>query len=141
MVCVWDFRHQFKISSILRFASVARFNDHAHHGMLETSGYEAAPMIKLEVIKDTASGWNLHLITQNFKFTPEDIDQPVDKPEGHAHVYVDGERISRIYGPWFHLTGLTPGPHTIRVFLDANDYSEFVFNGVPIDAIADVVEE
>lgn len=116
-------------------------HEHSHHDKQETSGYEAIPTIKLDVIKDTASGWNLHLITENFTFTPENIDQAVDKPEGHAHVYVDGKKVSRIYGPWFHLTGLTPGPQTIRVSLNANDHSEFVFNDVPIDATVDVVEE
>ena len=116
-------------------------HDHGHHGQQETSAYEAIPSIKLEAIKDTASGWNLHLMTENFTFTPENIDQVVDKPEGHAHVYVDGEKISRIYGSWFHLTGLTPGTHTIRVSLNANDHSEFVLNGEPIESIVEVVEE
>ena len=116
-------------------------HEHSHHDKQETAGYEAIPEIKLEVIKDTASGWNLHLITENFTFTPENIDQAVDKPEGHAHVYVDGKKISRIYGSWFHLTGLTPGPHTVRVSLNGNDHSEFVLNDKPIDAIVEVVEE
>ena len=116
-------------------------HDHKHHGQQETSGYEAIPTIKLDVIKDTASGWNLHLITENFTFTPENIDQKVDKPEGHAHVYVDDKKIARIYGSWYHLSGLTPGPHTIRVSLNANDHSEFVLNGEPIVAVAEVVEE
>ena len=116
-------------------------HDHSHHGKQETAGYEAIPSITLDVIKDTASGWNLHLITENFTFTPENIDQVVDKPEGHAHVYVDGVKAARIYGPWFHLAGLTPGPHTIRVSLNANDHSELVLNGVPIDATVEVVQE
>ena len=116
-------------------------HEHSHHGKQEVSGYDAVPTLKLDAIKDTASGWNLHLITENFTFTPENIDQVVDKPEGHAHVYVDGVKISRIYGAWFHLTGLTPGPHSIRVSLNANDHSEFVLNGKPIDAKIDVVEE
>lgn len=122
-------------------AETTHKHEHSHHGKQETSGYAAIPTLKLEVIKDSASGWNLHLMTENFTFTPENIDQTVDKPEGHAHVYVDGEKISRIYGPWFHLSGLTPGPHSIRVSLNANDHSEFVLNDEPIESSVEVVEE
>lgn len=114
-------------------------HDHNHHGVQETSGYGANPTIKLEVFKDTASGWNLHLICENFTFTPENINKMIDKPEGHAHVYVDGKKVSRIYGPWFHLTGLTPGAHTVRVSLNANDHKEFVINGKPIDDTVEVI--
>ena len=116
-------------------------HDHMHHGKVETSGFDAIPSVSLEAIKDTASGWNLHLITENFTFTPENIDQETDKSEGHAHLYVDGEKISRIYGPWFHLTGLTPGEHSLRISLNANNHSEFVLNDEPIEAVVQVVEE
>lgn len=121
-------------------AETTHKHEHSHHGKQETSAYAAIPSIKLGVKKDSASGWNLHLMTENFTFTPENIDQAKDEPEGHAHVYVDGEKIARIYGPWFHLSGLTPGAHTIRVSLNANDHSEFVLNGEPIEAIEEVVE-
>ncbi len=116
-------------------------HSHDHHGKVETSGFDAIPTLELEVIKDSAAGWNLHLKTENFTFTPEKIDQETDGGEGHAHIYVDGQKVARIYGPWFHLTGLTSGPHTIRVSLNANDHSEFVLNDKPIEAIAEVVEE
>ena len=116
-------------------------HNHDHHAKVETSGFEAAPTLNLEVIKDSAAGWNLHLVTENFTFTPQKIDQDTNGGEGHAHVYVDGKKISRIYGPWFHLTGLTSGAHTIRISLNANNHSEFVFNGQAIEAIAEVVEE
>lgn len=81
----------------------------------------------------------MHLICENFTFTSENINKMIDKPEGHAHVYVDGKKVSRIYGPWFHLTGLTPGAHTVQVSLNANDHKEFVINGKPIDDTVEVI--
>ena len=37
----------------------------------------------------------MHLVTENFTFTPEKIDQESEGSEGHAHVYVDGKKIAR----------------------------------------------
>ena len=115
--------------------------EHHHHGTIEASAFQAIPDIQLKVMRDSAAGWNLHLITENFTFTPEKIDQETNTGEGHAHVYVDGNKAGRIYGPWYHLSGLTAGTHTIRISLNGNDHSEFVLNGEPIEAIAEVIEE
>ena len=41
--------------------------------------------------------------------------------EGHAHVYVDGEKIARLYGPWLHIPSLSPGA-VVEVTLNANDH-------------------
>ncbi len=116
-------------------------HDHKHHAKIETSGLQAVPSVKLEILKDSAAGWNLHLVTENFTFAPEKVNQVANGTEGHAHVYVDGNKVARVYGPWYHLSGLTVGSHIIRVSLNANDHSEFVLNGKPIEAIVEVIEE
>jgi len=116
-------------------------HDHMHHAKIETSALEQRPTVKLEVFKDSAAGWNLHLITENFIFAPEKINQVANGNEGHAHIYVNGKKIARLYGSWYHLSGLAQGSHLIRVSLNANDHSEFVFNGEPIEAIVEVIEE
>ena len=54
--------------------------------------------------------------------------------EGHAHVYVDGEKAARIYGPWFHLGALPPGEVTLGVTLNANDHSLLAVSGRPLKA-------
>ena len=35
--------------------------------------------------------------------------------EGHTHLYIDGEKITRVYSNWYYLGKLEPGEHTIRV--------------------------
>ena len=91
-----------------------------------------APTLELRAVKDTAAGWNLHIVTTNFRFAPERVDAPHRPGEGHAHVYVDGRKAARIYGPWFHLGTLPSGKVTLGVTLNANDHSLLSVSGRPL---------
>ena len=51
---------------------------------------------------------------------------------GHAHVYINGVKLGRLYGHWMHLTGLKAGEHTIKVTLNSNDHQDYALNGVII---------
>ncbi|MFD5514000.1 hypothetical protein ACFWIB_40785 [Streptomyces sp. NPDC127051] len=86
---------------------------------------DAAPKLTLKVSKDSVSGWNLHLVTEAFIFAPEHAGGPVQANEGHAHVYVDGRKIARVYGPWFHVPAeaVPEGKHTLSASLTANDHT------------------
>ena len=53
--------------------------------------------------------------------------------EGHVHLYVDGEKVTRIYSPTYTHTGLAPGEHSIRVELSTNEHSPYSADGVVID--------
>lgn len=81
-----------------------------------------APSLKLELHRDPSSGWNLHLITRNFAFAPENASGAHVPGQGHAHVYVNGVKLGRYYGPWLHLDNLPLGEVRVRVTLNANDH-------------------
>jgi hypothetical protein len=86
-------------------------------------------------------GWNLELITTNFRFAPEHVGTAVLPSEGHAHLYIDGVKIGRIYGPWYNLPPTLfkgAGDHEIRVTLNANDHSDLESNGMVIQSIVRV---
>ena len=102
-------------------------------------GFEAAdpiPTVTVEAIRDAKSGWNIHVVTTDFTFTPEKVNETETVPgEGHGHLYVDGQKISRLYGDWYHFDGdLGGGDHEVRVELNANDHRPYVSGGEPIDA-------
>lgn len=107
-----------------------------HHETLEIPEGIAVPSIDLTVTPDPVRGWNLHAAVTNFDFAPEAINQNSDPSEGHAHLYIDGEMVRRIYGPWSHLLNLEPGEHEIRVTLNANGHEELTYQG---EVIADSV--
>ena len=100
----------------------------------------ATPTLAVELVPDPVSGWNLHVETENFAFAPEHAGAPHVPGEGHAHVYVDGEKIARLYGPWLHVPALPPGA-TLEVTLNANDHRPLAMHGHPLAATAIVPAE
>jgi hypothetical protein len=63
----------------------------------------------------------------NFKFTPERANQPSDSyQEGHAHLYINGKKVTRIYGNWYYLSELPAGRNEVRVSLNGNGHETFM---------------
>ena len=108
----------------------------AHGGeSIDLPAGPGTPTLELSVDQGhQATGWNLHIATTNFRFAPERANAPHRPGEGHAHVYVDGRKIARVYGPWFHLDALPPGGATVAVTLTANDHRTLAVAGRPLRA-------
>ncbi len=95
--------------------------------------------VSVETKLDGDSAVNLKITTEGFTFAPERVNGPHMDGEGHAHVYVDGVKINRIYGPYYHLGGLTPGERSIRITLNANSHEQYARGGQPVEATTTVV--
>ena len=122
-------------------------HDHGEHGQGAGSGTEGAhnhdallevpavgaPGVTIELNEDPVSGWNLRVITENFRFSPEQTGGAHVANEGHAHVYVDGVKIGRLYGPWMHIATL-PTAAKVEVTLNSNDHRAFSVDGKTISA-------
>ena len=80
------------------------------------------PSFDVQVLKDPVEGWNILIVTE-VRFAPENVSTGHVEGEGHAHVYVDGVKVSRIYGMWHYLGDLAPGEHEIRIELSNNDHT------------------
>ncbi|MDH3668638.1 MAG: hypothetical protein OEN23_17070 [Paracoccaceae bacterium] len=109
---------------------------HAHGGLREAPAGLPAPGLTVEAIADPGDGYNLNLIVQNFAFSPEHAGQPTEAVEGHAHLYVNGAKIGRVYGPWVHLPDklLAPGENEIRISLNDNTHRAWSAGGKPVEA-------
>ena len=99
----------------------------------EITPKEPAPTIAFDVTKDSMGGWDIHVTTTNFTFTPEYLDGAPVAGEGHVHLYIDNNLIIML-GPWYHIDSLAAGVHTLRVGLFKNDHSAYSVNGVHIEA-------
>jgi hypothetical protein len=86
------------------------------------------PSINVQISKDSESGWNLFLKTTNFTWTPENATSPHKKNKGHAHIYINGFKTSRIYSPWHYIKTLPEGSNTIQVVLSQNNHVEYLSN-------------
>ena len=103
---------------------------HDHGGAVETSGMS----VEVTAEVDPIDGINVHIMPSGFMFAPERVNQADVDGEGHAHVYVDGEKVGRAYGEWFHLKGVAPGDREIRVTLQTNGHSEYTVGGQTVQA-------
>jgi len=101
-------------------------------------GQEAAPKARLEIQKDPTGGFNVHVVTSNFLWRPEMASMQYEPGEGHAHVYLDGRKIMRIYNEWFHLNtyqfSTKPGEQLLSIEFVGNDHSPYTIQGLPIGA-------
>ena len=87
------------------------------HGTMEVGDVPAPPSVKVTVHKDPKAGWNLQVQTENFRFAPERASTAHVPGEGHAHLFIDGKKVTRLYGEWYHIPALAPGTHKITVWL------------------------
>ena len=70
-----------------------------HHGKAVHLGAgDAVPQIELRVEPDSMSGVNVFVEVRHFRFAPENAGLANAPGEGHAHLYVDGENVARVYG-------------------------------------------
>ena len=97
-----------------------------------------APTISLDVSKDPTGGFNVEVITTNFQWTPENASATHIEGQGHAHVYLAGQKIIRLYNNWFHLTtfqfAAISGEQLLRVELVGNDHAPITANAMQISS-------
>jgi uncharacterized membrane protein YphA (DoxX/SURF4 family) len=96
---------------------------------------DPVPTVSFTITKDPAAmgGWDVHITTTNFTFTPQNVNKAPVADQGHAHLYVDNTMYV-VYGDWYHLDDIPAGQHTITVSLMANDHSIFTDNGQYVEA-------
>ena len=115
-----------------RSASTSHEESGHHDKTIEAAG---AMSVDIQTFADSVTGLNVQIIPRGFTFAPENVNKAHVDGEGHAHIYVDGEKISRVYTPWYYLGDLEPGEHEIRVTLNANSHEEFTYGGSKVQAV------
>jgi len=97
---------------------------------------EVAPQAALEIQKDPTGGFNVRVVTTNFVWRPEQASKKHVAGEGHAHVYLDGRKIMRIYNEWFHLNtfqfSTRSGEQLLSIEFVGNDHAPYTLKGIPI---------
>lgn len=122
--------------------------EHAAHGHDHSKPFivtdaNLVPSVALEVLPDPTMGYNAKLTTSSFQFAPDKASQDeTEIGEGHGHIYVNGDKISRVYGEWFYLPSLPAGQPEVKVNLNANSHNPYTFDGVEVadTVVVDVTE-
>ncbi len=94
------------------------------------------PQLTISIIKDSMSGVNLHLKTHFFQLESptQEGDNPSNIVEGHGHLYINGKKIQRVYGPDVHIPAkhIKKGVNQISVTLNGHDHSAWIKDGKEI---------
>lgn len=113
---------------------------HSHDMKYEVSAKDA-PKVEFVVTEDKKSGYNIKVLATDFVFTPENVNGENVMGEGHAHLYIDGEKVARLYSPYYHWDGSFEGTKEFKVTLNANDHSEYAVDGESIVATQEVTHD
>jgi hypothetical protein len=109
--------------------------NHMQHDYVEIpEGYQV-PSVNLSVTQDMSGTWLLSVDTTYFRFAPEKVGS--DDPsfnEGHAHIYVNGKKVNRLYGHFYNLDTLKKGENEIMVTLNSNNHGALAYRGNPISS-------
>lgn len=105
----------------------------ARHHFYEVPPEAPVPSARLAVSPDPHGGYVVRVDTDAFAFAPAAAHRHVPG-EGHAHLYVDGQKVARLYGPVYHLGALPKGRRTVTVALATHDHRLYARGGEAIRA-------
>ena len=107
---------------------------------VEVGMKKGAPTLEIALTPDPLGGWNIMLETENFTFAPEYAGYTHIEGEGHAHLYVDGVKVARMYDEAYYLEGYNLPDHEITVVLNANDHAPLAIDGEIVSASATIYQ-
>lgn len=111
---------------VLALAATPAVADHAPGTGAAAHAALKGTRVRIAVEPDAIKGYNLFVTTKKFEWAPTHVNREHRSGEGHAHLFIDGEKVTRLYGPAYYLGGLNAGTHTIRVTLNGNDHGDYM---------------
>ncbi|MBS9768589.1 MAG: hypothetical protein KGV44_13765, partial [Flavobacteriaceae bacterium] len=116
--------YQYEVAKSKAQATCPFHNPNSHSArMLDVANSDRIPKItKMEILEEPEDmGYDIHIETENWKFTPENVGKPYTENEGHIHVYLDGQKAGRMYSNYFYLGKLTKGKHKVAITINGDD--------------------
>lgn len=99
-------------------------HDHTENSQSREWDAGPVPVVDATVTVNAEGGYLLNIEAPGFTFTGADVLDPVPG-EGHAHLYVDGDLKTMVYGPEFVLPPMEPGTYQVMISLSTNDHLEY----------------
>lgn len=99
---------------------------------IEMAGYGASPEVDLTLKRGEDNTYIVVIDTDNFMWADESEEDRLRLGEGHAHIYVNGNKVASTYASEFTLPELDQGVHEVTVSLVAGDHREYALNNWPI---------
>ncbi len=114
-----------------------------HHQTREIAANTQIPVLTLSASIDANSGINLKLLIKDYQLgAPGDNETNIyvdGKPliQGHAHLFINGVKIQRIYGQDLHVPQhlFSTGVNKILVSLNSHQHHNWTISGEPITSM------
>ncbi|WP_121062663.1 copper chaperone PCu(A)C [Chachezhania antarctica] len=101
-----------------------------------------APTLSMSAKARGESGpWDITLTTGNFAFVRVEDGTPDRSGEGHAHLYLNGLKLGRVYSDTASIGALLPGTYRVTVALNTNTHRPYMADGKPVTAQATITSE
>ncbi len=108
------------------------------HGLAHGVEVSPPPSITLkQPISVNAEGFSVEIGLEDFEFVVTADDAPHVPGQGHAHVYLNGLKLGRLYENSFDIGSLAAGVYRLRIGLNTNDHRPYVSDGAPVEAVFD----
>lgn len=105
------------------------------HGMAHGVMINPAPKVTLLPPESISTdGFDVTLDVENFAFVLAEDGAAHVPNQGHAHIYLNGLKLGRLYSEDFTVGGLKSGTYTLQVGLNTNDHRPYVTAQGPIGA-------
>ena len=112
----------------------------AASGSMDHGPMESAAPVSVDISATVAEGGvHVKIDTEGWNWAPGEVNSANRDGTGHAHIYADGVKLSRVYGPYHYLPSLEPGTHELRVSLNDNGHNELTWQGRPLEATTTII--
>ena len=102
----------------------------AHGSKHEVPSDEAKPSVTILPSSElSADGLRIDIDVSDFEFIRVPDDAPHSPGRGHAHLYLNGLKLGRLYEPTASVGALSPGKYFLRIVLNTNDHRAYSVNG------------
>ena len=101
-------------------------------------GMEASPTPTIQIMPPTtpnADGFKVQLALDNIELVVAPDGAAHIDGQGHAHIYLNGLKLGRLYEDNFEIGSLQPGNYALRIGLNTNDHRPYVTSGQPVDTV------
>ena len=101
------------------------------HKALEIAADIPVPEIELSVFRDETDGINLHINTNKYELNSPNAAYQGKYLSGHAHLFVNGTKVQRVYGSYVHLPKslFKGGVNQIAVSLNSHQHENYTKKG------------
>lgn len=104
--------------------------DHSHSETYEFANHDELPEVSINNIGQNLAGeWVMLVDFLNFDLRQDKVDQENVPGEGHAHVYVNDKKVSRLFSSEYTFEDPLNQGDMIRVGLNTNDHKGYTHDG------------